>query len=159
MQIVFLALDDVSSPLNEDVLEEKLLAAGREGDLLIISVHWGAEYQAGPTPRQEALAQIMANSGADLVLGHHPHVLQRVEWLQGTGNPNPTLVVYSLGNALFDQPSPPDVTRSALLLIELGPQGVKEVEAVPFVINPRTGVVGPAAETDIQKILRRLKLE
>ena len=159
LRISFVALEDVSSPLDEGRLKETLKAAADEAELLVVSVHWGAEYQAGPTPRQEVLAQLLADAGADLILGHHPHVLQRVEWLQGQDNPNPTLVVYSLGNALFDQPSPPDVTRSALLLVELGPQGVRGVEALPFVIYPRAGVIGPAAEADSEKILRRLKLD
>ncbi len=73
------------------------MAAIREGaqnaDLVICSVHWGSEGADVPNDTQRDLARRMAEAGADLILGHHPHVLQEVERLEGG-----TLVAYSLGN-------------------------------------------------------------
>jgi poly-gamma-glutamate synthesis protein (capsule biosynthesis protein) len=80
----------------------------------------------------------VASFGADIVLGHHPHVLQPVEFIWGEGRGRPTLVVYSLGNALFDQGAPPAVRQGSLLLLTLGDLGVKEICAVPFQLDPTT---------------------
>lgn len=67
-------------------------------DILIISVHWGVEYQKQPTKTQIELAHQMIDSGASLIIGHHPHVVQPTEEYHGK------LIIYSLGNFVFDQP-------------------------------------------------------
>ena len=82
--------------------EEKILEAIKEAkpkvDLLIVSFHWGMEYAQEPTSRQIKLAHQVIEAGANLILGHHPHVIQKVEDYQGGQ------IVYSLGNFIFDQP-------------------------------------------------------
>ena len=64
---------------------------------MIVSVHWGDEYTVEPSAEQTRLAKRMIKAGADLILGHHPHVLQAVvryeRDLGGEG-----VVAYSLGN-------------------------------------------------------------
>lgn len=67
--------------------------ARQNADLVVCSVHWGSEGADTPSASQRALARKMAETGADLIIGHHPHVLQEVEMLDGG-----TLVAYSLGN-------------------------------------------------------------
>ena len=67
--------------------------AKQNADLVICSVHWGSEGADAPSASQRALARKMAEAGADLIIGHHPHVLQETEMLDGG-----TLVAYSLGN-------------------------------------------------------------
>lgn len=66
-------------------------------DLVIASFHWGAEYQDHPNAEQKKLGRLAVRSGADIVHGHHPHVLQGVEFHRGG------LIAYSLGNFVFDQ--------------------------------------------------------
>ncbi|MCJ7792384.1 MAG: CapA family protein [Candidatus Marinimicrobia bacterium] len=82
--------------------EEKILAIVKEAkpkvDLLIVSFHWGMEYAQEPTNKQINLAHQVIEAGANLILGHHPHVIQKVEDYQGGQ------IVYSLGNFIFDQP-------------------------------------------------------
>jgi poly-gamma-glutamate capsule biosynthesis protein CapA/YwtB (metallophosphatase superfamily) len=63
-------------------------------DLCVVLVHWGRNYR-GVTALQRRLAQQIRASGADLVVGHHPHIAQPVVWLDGVP------VLYSLGNAAF----------------------------------------------------------
>ena len=120
-------------------------------------MHWGAEYAPVPTPRQQALAQAFADTGAHLVWGHHPHVLQPVAWLQGAGQPHPALVAYSLGNALFDQPMP-DARRTALLQVALTPAGIQSIRAVPLLITLPAWQLTPAERDDETRILERLAL-
>lgn len=64
-------------------------------DLVIVSFHWGVEKENYPDETQQTLAHAAIDQGADLVLGHHPHVLQGVEKYQGK------YIVYSLGNFCF----------------------------------------------------------
>jgi len=75
-------------------------------DLVLVSVHQGLEYQ--PVPRREDVAVLrgLVRAGADVVIGHHPHVPQGIEWVDGKP------ILYSLGNFVFLQNSP--WTRSGL---------------------------------------------
>jgi poly-gamma-glutamate capsule biosynthesis protein CapA/YwtB (metallophosphatase superfamily) len=73
------------------------------------------------------------NAGALLVWGHHPHVLQPAEWIETTRGK--ALILYSLGNTLFDQAGLSDTSRSALAVVTLNAQGVTGMRAVPFVIE------------------------
>ncbi|NPV55075.1 MAG: CapA family protein [Anaerolineae bacterium] len=152
-----IAFDDITAPLDPAAAQGVIAGAAERADIVIVSVHWGTEYAPAPTQRQRALAGAFADSGADLIFGHHPHVLQPVEWLQGAGQPHPTLVAYSLGNALFDQ-SPPDARRTALLQVALTPAGVQSVHAVPLVISLPGWQLTPATGKDEARILERLNL-
>ncbi len=76
-------------------------------DFVIVSFHWGIEYTSRPSPEQVALGRFCVDNGADLVLGHHPHVLQSIEKYKGK------FIVYSLGNFVFDQHKP--VQRESML--------------------------------------------
>lgn len=68
----------------------------KQVDLVIVSFHWGTEFASEPNARQRTLAQLAIDSGADLIIGHHPHVLQPSEYYKGK------LIIYSLGNFIFD---------------------------------------------------------
>jgi len=112
-----------------------------DGAVVIVSMHWGAEYQSAPTEYQEEIAGTLAEAGAALIWGHHPHVLQPSRWV------GETLVLYSLGNALFDQHGLPDTRRSAMVVVTLGRSGVHKAEVYPFIIdgtNSRVKQVGEA---------------
>jgi poly-gamma-glutamate synthesis protein (capsule biosynthesis protein) len=66
-------------------------------DILIVSFHWGEEYKKIANERQRKIAKIAIDSGADLVIGHHPHIIQNIEKYKGK------FIFYSLGNFIFDQ--------------------------------------------------------
>ncbi len=66
-------------------------------DLAIVSFHWGKEFTHYPAPRQRKLAHFAIDHGADLILGHHPHVIQGIEVYKNKS------IVYSLGNFCFGQ--------------------------------------------------------
>ncbi|MGL5562918.1 MAG: CapA family protein [Tannerellaceae bacterium] len=59
---------------------------------MLVSVHFGDEYSHTPSSRQRDIVKLLINFGADIVIGHHPHVLQPIEWIDNA------LVIYSLGN-------------------------------------------------------------
>ncbi len=68
----------------------------RQCDVVIILMHWGIEHYNYPTPNQRGIAEKLIEAGTDLIIGHHPHVLQGMERI-GKG-----LVAYSLGNFVFN---------------------------------------------------------
>ena len=71
-------------------------------DCIIVSMHWGTENEFTPTAEQTRLAKLIADAGADVILGHHSHTIQPAEWVEGQGG-HRTLVTYSLGNFLHTQ--------------------------------------------------------
>jgi len=156
--LAFLVFDDISSPLDPESLRHSIESAGKDGSLVVVSIHWGSEYHPGPDERQRMLATVMAEAGAALVWGHHPHVLQTTEWLQRGGHDGPTLVIYSLGNTLFDQVTPPDSRRSALMWVILDASGVRSAEAFPFEIDALNGEVVPATADTAAAVLDRLDI-
>jgi poly-gamma-glutamate synthesis protein (capsule biosynthesis protein) len=78
-------------------LSEIIKKAKERVDILIVSFHWGEEYQKLANERQRKLAKIAIDSGADLVVGHHPHFIQDIEKYKDK------FIFYSLGNFIFDQ--------------------------------------------------------
>lgn len=86
--------------------------AAAKTDFLIVSVHWGVEYQPHTT-RQEAVAHQIIDDGADLVIGTHPHVIQTTEEYHGG------LIAYSLGNFIFDQYFSTETMQGLLLQVRV----------------------------------------
>jgi poly-gamma-glutamate synthesis protein (capsule biosynthesis protein) len=125
-------------------------SAREAGYLVVVSVHWGAEYQAGESASLRQIAGQLANAGAALIWGHHPHVLQPSEWI----HERQTLVFYSLGNALFDQYGLEATRRSALALVTLTTGGVKDYEIIPFVIDVGESRMEQAGQQDTEGIQR-----
>jgi poly-gamma-glutamate synthesis protein (capsule biosynthesis protein) len=156
LKLALLAFDDILVPLDVSAAAGVIRSAREGGTVVIVSVHWGMEYQGGASERQKDLAQEFAQAGAALVIGTHPHVLQPAAWIPGT--PGRTLVLYSLGNALFDQAGLPDTRQSALVLVTLDAQGVRSAHALPFVIDVHTGRVAAPDQQTAQQIHARLNL-
>jgi poly-gamma-glutamate synthesis protein (capsule biosynthesis protein) len=67
------------------------------GVFIIVNIHWGDEYQKSSSSFQQNLAHKIIDAGADLIIGHHPHVVQDIGFYKGK------LIFYSLGNFIFDQ--------------------------------------------------------
>ncbi|WP_064093385.1 CapA family protein [Rossellomorea aquimaris] len=84
------------------MIEEVGKAKSMGVDLVVLSLHWGNEYQRFPTEDQQRLAKVLTENGVDIIFGHHPHVLQPIETYQ-TGDGRKAVVVYSLGNFLSGQ--------------------------------------------------------
>ena len=86
----------------EEQVKQTIAAARQQGaKLVIVAFHWGAEKAAEPDETQKSLAHTAIDCGADLVVGHHPHVLQAIEYYKGK------YIAYSLGNFCFGGNSAP----------------------------------------------------
>lgn len=87
--------------LEEEALVRDLKAAREQADVVIAALHFGVEYVRMPDESQKEWARLAIASGADIVLGHHPHVLQPPEWVEAGGRRG--FVAYSLGNFISGQ--------------------------------------------------------
>ncbi|MDR1469378.1 MAG: CapA family protein [Spirochaetaceae bacterium] len=90
------------SLIDSGVMAQEIDALRPFCDYLIVSMHWGDEYDHTPTKRQEALAVFLAEHNVDLVLGHHPHVLQEMRQIKRPDG-GEMLVYFSLGNFVSAQ--------------------------------------------------------
>jgi hypothetical protein len=126
-------------------------------DLVVVLVHWGLEYADEPDWVQQQAARALVEAGADLVIGHHPHVLQGIE-RHGHG-----LIAYSLGNFLFENVKEiPRLTgvlrvrydgRGCMAAAVLHPAYVKSVPIKHPA--PATGYMGQQVKERVRSLSRR----
>lgn len=86
----------------ESRIQQRIMQAREVADIVVVNAHWGNEYTHEPTENQRQLAEKMASWGADVIIGHHPHVIQPVEYIENADGRR-TLVAYSLGNFISAQ--------------------------------------------------------
>ncbi|QNU67404.1 CapA family protein [Ruminiclostridium herbifermentans] len=85
------------SPINETQIKKDIETVKAQGtDAVIVIIHWGTEYQRTPNTSQTSLAKKMLTWGADIILGSHPHVVQKSEIVKINGKNK--FVIYSMGN-------------------------------------------------------------
>ncbi|MBU4386081.1 MAG: CapA family protein [Actinobacteria bacterium] len=113
---------------DEERMADTIKSAKVECDYVVASFHWGVELQTSPTGEQRNLAHLAVDSGADLVLGHHPHVVQGFELYKNR------LISYSLGNFIFSPPREISA-KTVVLLAVIGPEGLVQAKIVPAVIS------------------------
>ena len=89
---------------------------------VIAMPHMGAEYQTAPDALRQRTYRAMIDAGADMVLGNHPH------WVQSTESYKGKLIVYSMGNFIFDQQANKEVTRSAAINVVLSTTDVPSIQ-------------------------------
>ena len=107
-------------------------AAKKQADYVIVSFHWGVEQAYEVNAQQIRDGHAAVDAGADMVLSHHPHVMQAVEFYKGR------LIAYSLGNFLFPYKTT-EGRKSFILKASLGPHGVSDVTAVPVYMGEWDG--------------------
>ncbi|RME55971.1 AmmeMemoRadiSam system protein B [Candidatus Parcubacteria bacterium] len=120
-EVVFLAFNKIfpfNCP-NEKIV--KIVEEARkssQGKFLVVIFHWGKEYQLQSSVSQQELAHQVIDSGADLIIGSHPHVIQEVEQYKGK------LIFYSLGNFVFDQYFSNETQQGLAVGVEISLDGV-----------------------------------
>lgn len=121
-----------TAPGYEHLFIPDIAQARREADYVIVSFHWGKEGSSTPLPLQRSIAHKAIDAGADVIIGHHPHVLQGIE-RYGKG-----IVFYSLGNFVFAGKGT-TADRSVIIRLRLG-DAQREAEILPLdVLYRRVG--------------------
>ena len=81
---------------HKEIIKQEVAQAKQLSDIVIVSVHWGNEFTYAVNSEQKELAKYLNELGVDVIIGHHSHYIQPIEWLETTNHK--TLVVYSLGS-------------------------------------------------------------
>ena len=110
-------------------IAEDIKKSKKEVDVLIISLHAGEEYEENPTSFQTSFAMNCIENGADLVVGHHSHVVQKIERY------NDGWIAYSLGNFIFDQGFSEETMKSIILKVAIKDKKIKEISSEDIKIN------------------------
>ncbi len=112
-KVAFLGFSMVYKNIDENDIIERVKKLKENSDLLIVNAHFGLEYQAKANNGQENLARKMIDNGADVIIGHHPHVIQNYEIYKQKP------IFYSLGNFIFDQYFSPETQEGLAVSITL----------------------------------------
>lgn len=129
-----------------------IVAARAGADAVVVSLHWGPEYAderklPPPSADRVALARRLVDAGADAILGHHSHAVERIErYRRG-------VIAYGLGNFVFAGTSLNAHRLSVIVRLALGGREPPALRAVPVLIEPRSvryrpRVLEPGAERD-----------
>lgn len=116
----------MASAYDPDAAAAAVRAAADVADHVVVTIHWGDEGTACPVAEQLVLAHALADAGADVVAGHHPHVLQGIVTI------GDTLVAYSLGNFVF-YPTSDDSRTTGVLTVSLDDDGVDHTFVPAFI--------------------------
>ena len=140
----------------EDVAED-VAKAKESADLVVVAFQAGIEYTETPIALQVDSAHAAIDAGASVVFGHHPHVLQGIETYKGG------VIVYSLGNLVFDfdfvdysYPGLPSAL-SGMLRVELSKEGVVGCEFVPMIVAEEDGRPRVVEGDDATPVLERMR--
>jgi poly-gamma-glutamate synthesis protein (capsule biosynthesis protein) len=133
------------APLRLRSLRRTIRELRRRVDHVVVSVHWGLEFEPRIVPLHRATGRALVEAGVSLVVGHGPHVLQPVERV-GEG-----WIAFSLGNFVFDHEEP-ESRRGALLRTEFAPRSVESLELLPVRMDGRgyPRADGPAVSLDLE---------
>ncbi len=103
----------------------------REGlaDIVVVSFHWGNEYKTRSNLEQQNIAHSLVNSGADMIVGHHPHVVEELERYKNGW------ISYSLGNFIFDQSFSKDTMQGLMLKVKIDNKTKKILSVSPIGIK------------------------
>ncbi len=103
----------VYGKLDEELAIDKIKHLASSTDLVIVNMHWGVEYEHHFNKAQQTLAHKLIDAGADIIIGHHPHVVQGMEIYKKRP------IFYSLGNFIFDQYFSLDTQQGLGVLLEI----------------------------------------
>lgn len=109
--------------------EVKMLKTLDITDIVIVSFHWGEEYQTRSNKTQQEIGRALAEAGADLIIGHHPHIVQELERYKNSW------IAYSLGNFIFDQNFSDETMNGLMLKVEIQDKKIKNIEPVDVKID------------------------
>jgi len=135
----------VASAYDPARLISEVKKAAEKADIVLVYLHWGKEMKSQPVQYQKNIARMLIDSGADLVVGSHPHIIQGLEFYKGK------LIAYSLGNLVFTN----SYKETMLLSIRFSKEEMLEANIIPCVIkSSKTSLV--KNESEIQNFFSKL---
>lgn len=136
--------------IEEKKIQDQIKKLKNKVDYLIVQFHWGVEYVSDPNESQIKIARLAIDSGADLIIGNHPH------WVQGVEMYKNKFIVYALGNFVFDQMWSQETKEGVVGLFTFNSVGLEDVSFYPVFIEDYSQ---PSFldEKNSAKVLQRMK--
>lgn len=138
------------SGTDPDVIEKEIKQLRNKVDFLVVAFHWGVEYTSNPSDNQVKLAHLAIDSGADLIIGNHPH------WVQGVEIYKDRFISYAHGNFIFDQMWSEETREGVIGEYIFDDKGLVGINYYPIIIEnynqPRFAV-----KKEAEKILTRMR--
>jgi poly-gamma-glutamate synthesis protein (capsule biosynthesis protein) len=146
------ASDEVAGTafMRVDKMIKTIKEAKKIADFVIVSMHTGIEYTEKLSKLQLRFSHKAIDAGADLVIGHHPHVVQAIEKYKGK------YIFYSLGNFVFDRMKSKDTQEGLIIKIYFKKDDISKISFLPVVME-KLAQPRMAHKDEAEKILRRLK--
>jgi poly-gamma-glutamate capsule biosynthesis protein CapA/YwtB (metallophosphatase superfamily) len=149
-------------------LYDAIDAMKKRSDVILLSIHWGVEYESEPRPWQIKMADDLHARGVDVIIGHHPHVLQPIKWhTSKTGRKQ--LTIFSLGNLIANQAATYAHAKdklmdgrsrdSMLAELHLSVDGVRAFRVHPLWVDNWTGIEEGVRTVKISDEIRNLDKE
>lgn len=138
-----------TAALKPDRMTTEIEEAAANADFTVVYLHLGTEYASEPDESQVYYSKLSIDAGADLVIGSHPHVVQKADLYKGK------YILHSLGNLIFDQLWSEETRESVAVKISIGEKGVERMEFLPLYINDNAQPVvldGEAGQEVIKKL-------
>ncbi|MFH1188703.1 MAG: CapA family protein [bacterium] len=110
-------------------IKKDITLAKQKSDIVIVSFHWGEEYSKEPVMYQKEFARACIDAGADIIVGHHPHVVQPVERYKDG------VIMYSLGNFVFDQNFSKETMRGLMVTVHVKEKKISDVQQKTTIIS------------------------
>ena len=133
--------------MDPTALLEVIAQAKANSDFVILYIHWGTESQETTDWLQDKQAPIYAEAGVDLIIGDHPHCLQKIDCISGVP------VVFSLGNYWFNSKT----QNTCLVEVQLTKEGLKSLQFIPCLQeNCRTSQLESAKKEEVLNYMRKL---
>lgn len=132
---------------NEEMIIEdmKKIKKEEDPDIIIVSLHWGDEYISIPHPENVKLGRKLIDEGANLIIGHHSHVIAPIEKYKNS------FIIYSLGNFVFDMSYP--LTNYGLLIDIIIPNKDNEYILKPHIIEIQENWIPKIIKLDFKKLI------
>lgn len=127
---------------SEETLKNLIIEAKQNADVVIVQLHWGVEYVEDPTDSQQKLGRLAIESGADMVVGNHPHWIQKYEIYQDK------YILYALGNFVFDQEWSQKTKEGVIAKVEVIDNKISNLKFIPIEIK-NYGQVFKTEKSDI----------
>jgi len=161
VKVAFIGIYELASGMGCETQVRETIAEAQEenAQLIIVAFHWGTEKETAADETQQELAHIAIDCGADLVVGHHPHVLQGIEKYNGK------YIVYSLGNFCFGGNTNPSdkatmIFRQTFTVSQNGAACDDNIEIIPCTLSSQTSYNDyrptPATGTTATEIMDRI---
>jgi len=131
---------------SEENIKKLITEARKNADVVIVQLHWGVEYVEEPTDTQMKLGRLAIDSGADMVVGNHPHWIQKFEVYKDK------YILYALGNFVFDQEWSQETKEGVIAKVRVKENKISDLEFVPVEIRN----YGQVYKTNNTKIFPKL---